>query len=179
MEDDLDRIESGELSYTEYLQNEFSWLEEPYELALDRGWLDSDRPTPAQLEYLDSLADETGMEVPGEVRESKDKTSQWIEKLLDEIDARVQLTDITETEVNGVAVYRFRLYFNESLPDGEYEYLRERGLKYKSGSKDRRPAFQFQRQDRSVVESVRQALMDRYVDGEALDEFEVEVGGDL
>lgn len=176
METDLDRIESGSLGYQEFLRAEFEWLAAPYETATEQGWLDSDRPTPAQLEYLTSLADETDTEIPDDVLVSKEKVSDWIDKLQDEIDPYLRLTNIVETEVGDHDVYRFRLYFNEPLPDDEYAYLRELGFRYTQGDTNHLPGFQFQRQDIDTVEEMWTRLRDRYTAGE-LDRFDVDIGG--
>jgi DNA topoisomerase-1 len=172
MEADLDRIEEGELGYHDYLEQEFAWLEEPYEVARDRDWLDADRPTIPQIEYLEDLAEETGVEVPEEVFESKEETSAWIDRLKDERQLTLRLTDIHEADVRGVGVHRFRLYYNTSLPDEEREFLKERGLKYRPGDDDHPPGYQYQRQDRSVVEEVRDEVRERYAGGDAPGEFE-------
>jgi DNA topoisomerase-1 len=177
MEAYLDRIEQGDLSYRDFLEREFEWLEDPYEVAQTEGWLESDLPTPAQIDYLESLAEETGTEVPDEVLESKEQVSEWIDKLEDEVEPYLRLTDIEEAEVGGVEVHRFRLYFNEPLPDEEYEHLRDLGMRYVRGGDDNLPGFQFQRQDLDVAEETWTALRDRYAKGEALDEFEFDVGG--
>lgn len=179
MEADLDRIEDGELSYQEYLSREFEWLEEPFEAARTQGWLDADRPTPAQLDYLLSIAEETDTTIPDEVLASKERVSDWIDKLREEVDPRVTLTDIVETEVSGVAVHRFRLYFNKPLPDEEYAFLREEGFRYIEGDGDQLPGFQFQRQDRETVEGKWSQLQERYSAADTLSEFEFDVGSEL
>ncbi|MDX1744549.1 MAG: type I DNA topoisomerase [Halobacteriales archaeon] len=178
MEDDLDRIEMGELAYREFLEGEFEWLEDPYRTAKEHGWLESDRPTPPQIEFLDSLAEETGTDVPDEVYESKRAVSEWIDRLQEEIDPLVRLTDIYEAEVGGVDVHRFRLYFNEPLPDEEYEYLSDLGMKYQSGNQDHLPGFQFQRQDLDLVRETWDGVRARYDSEDVLEEFVFEVGGE-
>lgn len=177
MEDDLDRIEAGELTYQEFVEGEFDWLADPYELARERNWMGSDRPTPAQVEYLESLAEETGTELPAEVTESKRAASEWIEKLQNQIEPAVRLTDIHEAEAGGVDVHRFRLYYNEPVPDEEHAYLKELGMKHTSGNKEHPPGYQFQRQDLNLVRERREALRERYESGEALEGFELEIGG--
>ena len=177
MEADLDAIEAGDLEYTTFLKQEFEWLKEPYEVTRERGWLDSDRPTPAQIAFLEQLSEETGISVPSEVFDSKQAVSSWINDLQDAIEPTLRLTDITEATVGDVDVHRFRLYTNESLPDEEHEFLRERGLKYKSGNTDHQPGYQYQRQDLAVVEETWEAIRQRYGSDDGLPEFEFEVGG--
>lgn len=177
MENDLDRIEGGDVGYREYLSREFEWLEPPFDIARDRGWLDADRPTPAQLDYLFRMAEQTGTEVPEEVLESKAHVSEWIDKLREQVEPVIRLTDIVETDVKGVDVHRFRLYFNKPLLDEEYEFLREHGFRYIEGGGGSLPAFQYQRQDLETVEEKWSMLRDRYADG-ALEGFAFEVGGE-
>lgn len=175
MESDLDQIESGALAYREFLESEFEWLEDPYRTAKQNDWLSGDKPTIPQIEFLSDLEAETGTSVPSSVFESKDKVSEWIDKLQDEIEPTVRLTRIHEASVGGVDVHRFRVYFTHSLPDDEYEYLREKKLKYRSGTQDNPPCFQFQRQDRGVVEERWEELRDRYADGEVLSDYAFEI----
>ncbi len=175
MESDLDRIESGELAYSDFLTAEFEWLEEPYKTAEQNDWLSGDKPTVPQIEFLSDLAEETDTSVPSSVFESKEEVSTWIDKLQAEIEPTVRLTPIHEATVGGVDVYRFRVYFTHSLPDEEYEYLRGKKLKYKSGTPDNPPSFQFQRQDHDVVEERWEDLRARYEQGDVLSEYEFEV----
>ena len=162
MEQDLEKIEKGEESYEDYLQQEFSWLREPYEYAREHGWLSGDRPTPAQIEYLEELIEQTGAEVPEEVFESKKAVSRWIDKLQKEEEPFLKLTHIKQVDVSGVSCYRFLLQFNKPLPDEERDFLKEKKMKYKSGAKGRLPGYQFQRQDREVVQALWDELYERY-----------------
>jgi DNA topoisomerase-1 len=176
MEEELEKIEHGENSYEEFLRQEFEWLREPYEHVKEKGWLSGDRPTPAQVRFLKSLARETETEVPEEVLKSKDDVSEWIDRLQEEQDHVITLTDIREVDVGGVDCFRFRLKFNKPLPDEEKEFLKEHKMKYKSGGQDRVPAYQFQRQDYDVVEELWDTLRERYSGSNSpVDaEFEVE-----
>lgn len=164
MEADLDRIESDGLSYREYLETEFEWLAGPYRTATDKGWLDSDMPTPAQIEFLQRLADETGTEVPEHVFDSKERVSAWIDKLQEQVVPHLELTDVHEASVNGVDVHRVRLYYNR-LPDDEREYLKDLGFRYQSNGDDAQPCYQFQRTDREEVVDCRQTVKERYESG--------------
>lgn len=101
--------------------------------------------------------------------------SEWIDTLQEEIEPTVRLSRIHEATVGGVDVYRFRLYFTHQLPDEEYEFLREQKLKYKSGTQNEPPCFQFQRQDRAVVEELWEELRDRYSDSEVFTEYAFEL----
>lgn len=175
MESELDAIEQGQRSYEDFLSTEFEWLLDAYEEAERNGWLESDRATPSQVDYLQTLSEEADVEIPDGVFESKSAVSEWIDDLQDQIDPTLRLTKIHEADVNGVAVHRFRLYFTQPLPDAEYEYLGDLGLKYKRGGDGREPAFQFQRRDRSMVEDVWETLRDRYPTEEIAD-FNFEIG---
>lgn len=177
MESELDAIEQGARSYEHFLSTEFEWLVEAYERAQRNGWLESDRATPSQIEYLKDLSEEADVEVPDEVLESKSAVSEWIDDVQDQIDPALRLTRIYEADVNGVSIYRFRLYFNRPLPDDEYEFLADLGMKYKRGGDGSEPAFQYQRQDRSTVEETWETLRDRYPT-EELAEFQFHVGVD-
>lgn len=178
MEEDLDRIESGEMAYQEFLDQEFVWLRDPYKTAEENGWLSGDKPTVPQIEFLQTLEEETDTTVPSEVWESKEKVSEWIDTLQEQIEPTVRLSRIHEATVGGVDVYRFRLYFTHQLPDEEYEFLRERKLKYKSGTQNEPPCFQFQRQDREVVEELWEELRDRYSDSEVFTEYAFEISSE-
>ncbi|MFW6044740.1 MAG: type I DNA topoisomerase [Planctomycetota bacterium] len=178
MEEDLEKIEQGEESYGEYLEREFEWLREPYRYARDHGWLSGNRPTPAQVEYLEELADETGIEVPESVFEDKKQVSRWIDKLQEEREPIVRLTHIKKVDVAGVQCYRFRLQFNKPLPDEEKEFLKNRKMKYKSGGKGRLPGFQFQRQDRTVVQELWDELYERYSGADSPLEAELRLPGE-
>lgn len=175
MEAALDRIEEGELSYEAFLEREFAWLREPYQLAKEEGWMDEDRPSPAQLDYLEQLADETGQELPDEAVTSKAGASEWIDKLRDAVDPVVRISPVHEAVVGDVDVWRFNVYFNRPLPDEEYEWMREKKMRYQEGGAGSPPHFRFQRQDRAAVASLREELVERYREEVRLDEFEVEI----
>ncbi len=162
MEEELDRIEAGESSYEDFLAAEFNWLEEPYKQSQEKNWLSGDRPTPAQLKYLKSLGRETNHSIPEDVLKSKGKTSEWIEKLQDKVEPVIKLSEIEEVEVGEVDCYRFKLSFNRPLPDEEKEFLKEQKMKYRRGSEDQPPSYQFQRQDYETVTKLRKQLKKRY-----------------
>ena len=162
MEADLEKIENGEESYEQYLEQEFDWLRKPYEYAREHGWLSGNQPTPAQVEYLEELAEQANVTVPEEVFESKKKVSEWIDKLQEEQEPYLRLTHIREVDVSGVTCHRFRLLFNKPLPDEEKEFLKSKKMKYKPGAKGRLPGLQFQRQDRKIVQSLWDELYERY-----------------
>ena len=175
MEADLDRIESGELTYREYLEQEFAWLREPYREATEHGWMDPDRPGPRMIAFLEELAEETGIEVPEEVFSSKEKVSAWIDRLMDARQPTLRLTAVHEAEAGGVDVHRFRLHCSGSLPDEEHELLTGLGLKYRPGDENRPPGYRYQRQDPSVVREVREEIRDRYSGDDAPNDFVFEV----
>ncbi len=162
MEKELDRIERSESSYREFLETEFQWLREPYEKSSEKGWLSGDRPTPAQVKFLKQLEKRVDREVPSEVFESKEKTSEWIDRLQEEEKPLVKITEIDEVDVSGVNCYRFELRFNKRLPEEEREYLKTNKMKYSPGSVDRFPGFRFQRQDYETVKKFREELIERY-----------------
>ncbi len=162
MEEELDRIERAESSYEEFLQQEFKWLREPYEKANKSGWLSGNRPTPAQVKFLKQLEKRAEREVPPEVYESKEMTSEWIDRLQEEEKAVVQITGIEKVDVSGVMCHRFELRFNKRLPEEEREYLKEKNMKYSPGNVERFPGFRFQRQDYKTVEDFRNELIERY-----------------
>ncbi|MFB6344897.1 MAG: type I DNA topoisomerase [bacterium] len=167
MERELEKIEDGENDYETFLKNEFNWLKETYEYASEKGWMSGERPTPAQVEFLRNLSEETGTNVPESVFESRDEVSEWIDKLQDEITPRVKLSEISPAMVGDVECYRFRLSFNQPLPEEEKEYLKDKKMKYKQGEKGQLPAYQFQRQDRQVVEDLWEELKERYSSSES------------
>ncbi len=178
MEEDLEKIEKGEESYEEYLDREFEWLRDPYEYAREHNWLSGNRPTPAQVEYLTELSERTDTEVPESVYESKKEVSRWIDKLQEAQEPYVRLTHIHKADVSGVECYRFRLQFNKPLPDEEKDMLKERKMKYKSGKKGQLPAFQFQRRDREVVQSLWDELYERYSGEDSPLEAELKLPGE-
>lgn len=175
MEEELEKIENGQKNYEEFLSNEFEWLRETYEYASEQGWMSGDLPTPAQVEYLESLMEETDRDVPESVFRSREKVSDWIDKLQEEMTPIVKLTDIDEVKVGDVDCYRFKLAFNQPLPDDEKEFLKDNKMKYQSGDKNNLPAYQFQRQDRSVVEELRDKLRQRYSNNDTPLEAEFEL----
>lgn len=178
MEEDLEKIEEGEESYEEYLEREFEWLREPYEYAREHNWLSGNRPTPAQVEYLKELSERTNTDVPDSVYESKKEVSRWIDKLQEAQEAFVRLTHIHKVDVSGVECHRFRLQFNKPLPDEEKDFLKQQKMKYKSGKKGQLPAFQFQRRDRSVVQSLWDRLYERYSGEDSPLEAELRLPGE-
>lgn len=167
MERELEKIENGENDYGTFLSEEFAWLRETYEYASSQGWMSGEKPTPAQVEYLRSLAEETGEEIPESVFRSRDEVSEWIDKLKEKVTPVVRLSDIDEVKVGDVDCYRFTLSFNQPLPEEEKEFLKERKMKYRPGEKGRLPAYQFRRQDRKVVEELREELKERYQGAES------------
>ncbi|PSG96252.1 type I DNA topoisomerase [Thermoplasmatales archaeon SW_10_69_26] len=168
MEEALDAIAEGELSYHAFLEEEFDWLEAPYQRTLDEGWLEGDHPTPAQLEHLDRLSEQTGIDVPDEARSSKAKASEWIDKLLDERVARIELSGIHEAEAGGVDVHRFFVYMRGArLPDELFEELCDEGLFPLAGGEGQPPRMRYQRQDLTRVEKVWRQTRDQLA---ALDE---------
>ncbi len=162
MEEGLARIEQGDEEYLEFLEREFEWLRDPYEETLDRGWLHGEAPTPAQVRFLRSLEEQTDHEVPEDVFQSKDEVSRWIDRLQEEVEPEIRVGPIYPADVDGVKCYRFLLFFNFPLPDEEWEYLRSEKMKYRPGNEDYPPSFQFQRQDRERVETLRDKLLERY-----------------
>lgn len=175
MEEDLEKIEKGEESYEDYLLQEFEWLREPYEYAREHDWLRGDRPTPAQIEYLKELVEQTGGEVPESVWDSKERISRWIDKLQKEEEPFLKLTHIREVDVSGVRCHRFLLQFNKPLPDEEKDFLKEKKMKYKSGARGRLPGYQFQRQDREVVQALWDEIYERYGDENSPAEAELQL----
>ena len=162
MERELEKIEKGENDYESFLSQEFEWLRDTYEYASEQGWMSGEKPTPAQVEYLRSLADETGEEVPDSVFQSRDEVSEWIDRLKEEVTPVVRLSEIDEVKVGDVDCFRFTLSFNQPLPEEEKEFLKEHNMKYRPGQKGRLPAYQYRRQDRTVVEELWETLRDRY-----------------
>ncbi len=162
MERELDRIEKGESSYEEFLAKEFEWLQEPYEKSRTRGWLNGNRPTPAQVKFLKELEKRAGVEVAEKVYQSKDETSRWIGKIQDEIEPFLKLTGINEVDVSGVPCHRFKLLFNRPLPDDEKQFIKDKKLKYAPGNRNRLPGYQFQRQNYERVYSLWEELKNRY-----------------
>lgn len=177
MEQDLDRIAAGELTYREYLEEEFTWLREPYEWAQENEWMGSDKPTRAQIEFLKDLAERTGTDVPESVYESKDQVSTWIDKLQDELVPTIRVTDIYEAEAGDVEVHRFRVYYTDTLPDELRTAFSDRGLKYQAGSSDHPPAYQYQRTDFDVVTECREAVLTLIEDAVLPEDMVVNVGG--
>ncbi len=167
MERRLTKIENGNLSYEKFLKREFKWLKEPYKIAQNKGWMDNNHPTPAQVEYLENLVKETGHRVPGDVYSSKKKVSKWIGKLKKEVPRMLKLAKIKKVDVGGVKCYRFKIYFNFKLSPEEIEFLKKHKLKYKSGSKGTMPAYQFQRQNKKKVKELRRKLLKRYSDNKS------------
>ncbi|MFP4687519.1 MAG: DNA topoisomerase, partial [bacterium] len=162
MEKNLELIEQGKMSYTEFLEKEFVWLKTPYKITRRAGWLSGDLPTPAQVNYLKKLSKEVGKEVPEKVFESKQETSGWIDKLQEKIEPVVEISEIEKVDVSGIPCYRFHLYFNRPLPDEEKEFVKKKKLKYRPGGEERMPSYQFQRQDKQTVAELRQEIIDRY-----------------
>lgn len=162
MEQKLEKIEQGENDYETFVREEFEWLRETYELTREKGWISGNRPTPAQVDYLEHLAEQTGQEPPEEAFTSREKVSEWIDRLKEEVPSIVRLSDIEQVEVGGVECYRFRLFFNKPLPDEEKEYLKDMNMKYKRGGSGRLPSYQLQRQDRQTVKAVYDELVQRY-----------------
>lgn len=155
MEQRLDRIAEGELDYETFLGDEFTWLEEPYDRSRSEGWLEGDTPTPAQLEHLERLEEEVGIEAPEEARTSKRLVSEWLDKLQDERTARLELTRIEEGEAGGVPVHRFYIYMRGTrMPDELFDHLREEGMIPFAGGEGRPPRMRFQRQDSVRVEEL-------------------------
>lgn len=164
MEEGLERIQEGKESYEEYLSEEFRWLRRPYERAREQGWLEGERPpAPAQTDYLKSLAEETGAEVPEEVWDSRKLVSRWIDKLQEERESYLQLTPIEAAESRGQTAYRFWLLAaNVDIPGEEHEFLKSRKMKLRSGTRDRPPGYRFQRRDRDTVQELWDELKERY-----------------
>ena len=162
MEQELEKIEHGKLSYEEYLHRAFEWLEEPYRYVKEQGWLSGNKPTPAQLKFLQQLEADTGIDVPESVYESKEKVSEWIDRLQEQQEHVLTLSPIEEVDVSGVDCFRFRLSFNKPLPEEEKEFLKQRKMKYKSGGPNRVPAYQFQRQNKETVHELRKEIQKRY-----------------
>lgn len=175
MESELEKIENGENDYLSFIEQEFEWLRDTYEFASSKGWMSGNKPTPAQVDYLQSLSEETGVDVPESVFDSRDEVSEWIDKLQDEIIPIVRLSDIEEVTVGDVDCYRFRLYFNQPLPEEEKEFMKENNMKYKGGKKGQLPAYQFQRQDKTVVEELWNEIKERYSTEESPLEAEFEL----
>ncbi len=175
MEKNLELIEQGQLSYEDFLKEEFEWLKEPYRITRSEGWLSGDLPSPAQVEYLKKLGEEVDMEIPDEVFKEKSEVSEWIDKLQEQISPVVRIGPIEPADVSGVSCYRFRLYFNRPLPDEEKEFVKKEKMKYQPGGKGRMPAYQFQRQNKERVEELRQELIERYTGENSPLEAEFEV----
>jgi hypothetical protein len=175
MEKNLELIEQGQLSYEDFLKEEFEWLKEPYRITRSEGWLSGDLPSPAQVEYLNKLGEEVDVEIPDDVFKDKSEASEWIDKLQEQISPVVRIGPIEPADVSGVSCYRFRLYFNRPLPDEEKEFVKKEKMKYQPGGKGRMPAYQFQRQNKERVEELRQELIERYTGEESPLETEFEV----
>jgi len=82
MEAGLSEIERESSNYEVFLAREFDWLREPYEIAFRKGWLDDDKPSPAQIELLKKLAGELGVDILKKVFKSKIESKRWIDKLI-------------------------------------------------------------------------------------------------
>lgn len=162
MEQELQRIEECKYGYQELLASEFEWLKEPYEIAVVEGWMDGERPGPAQIEYLRALIAEMGVQVPEEDFKNKKKVGAWIDKLLKERPIILRLFSIHKAEVSGVECFRFRLESNKSLPDEEHTFLKSKKMKVRKTSGNAAPFYQFQRQSQEAVEKLWNELKERY-----------------
>jgi hypothetical protein len=165
MEKDLSGIEQGSTSYEEFLSREFGWLHEPYEIASRNGWLQSDLPAPRQVAFLKRLADELGVEVPEFVFRSKIQTEKRIDELIkiqNEQPVRFKLSPIVKVDVRGIECYRIQLSYTSSLSDDERDFLKSYRMKYIRPENGNPPCYQFQRQDRSLVDELRTILLDRF-----------------
>lgn len=132
MEESLGKIEHGELTYKDFLSGEWkNWLEEPYILTKQNGWLDCERPSPAQVIWLKKLADMCREEIPQEVIESKVLTGKWIERFKKEAPCIITQTGIEAVDVSGVPCFRFKLFFTKKPPDEIKEYLRAEIFKFR------------------------------------------------
>ena len=165
MEEGLSAIEKGTTTYEEILNREFGWLQEPYRIATQNGWLQSDLPSTSQINFLRELADQFGVEVPEHVYSSRRETGRWIGDLRQrqqEQASRFELSPIERVDVCGVPCYRIRLHYTPSLNQEEKDFLKSKRMRYTPPSDGSLPAYQFQRQNRNEVEMLKSILKDRY-----------------
>lgn len=163
MESGLSDIERGSLTYEEFLDREFAWLRGPYEHVIHEGWLDKDKPTPAQIKRLKELAERTETQVPDEAYRSKRKVTIWINKLKQKTTKpSIEISDIEEVDVRGVPCFRVRLFISGHIPKEEWQFLKNNKMKYKKPADGLPPCFQFQRQDYKSVNTMRDGLIEHY-----------------
>ncbi len=160
MEEFLGKIEHGELTYKNFLGNEWeNWLKEPYRLTKGKGWLDCEGPSPAQIKFLNKLAGLCGVEIPQEVIESKTFTGEWIERLKKEAPCIIELTDIESVDVKGVSCFRFKLFFTKKPPDEIKEYLKTKKFKFQR-DEQLGAFYHYQRQDKDNVIDKKNVVID-------------------
>ena len=165
MEEGLSGIERGSATYEEFLSREFEWLREPYEIVSRNGWFQNDLPTPSQIQFLRNLAQQLGVDVPEQVFGSKNQTSKCIDELIkiqNEQPAKFELSPIEKVDVRGIECYRFRLYYTSSLEDDERNFLKSKKMKYIEPESGNPPGYQFRRQNRHLVEKLKNLLINRY-----------------
>jgi DNA topoisomerase-1 len=165
MEKGLSGIEQESNTYEEFLSREFEWLHEPYEIASRNGWLRPDLPSVRQVEFLKRLANELGAEVPEFVFRSKNQTEKRIDELIkiqNEQPVRFKLSPIVKVDVRGIECYRIQLSYTSSLGDDERDFLKSYKMKYIRPENGNPPCYQFQRQNRSLVDELRTILLDRF-----------------
>lgn len=172
MEEELDLIEAGELEYGDFLEEAFGWLSDAHEQAFENGWLSGEKPSLAQLEFLEQLAAESDTDLPDSIAESRSTVESMIDQLLAEQEPKLMLTEITEADVSGIDVYRFRLYYNTRMPDEEFEYLLDKKMKYIEPDANHPHGLQFQRQRYDDVKTLWEQLKDRYTTDDILGDFE-------
>ncbi len=163
MEKALEEIETGNNDYKKYLKHEWeTWLNEPYLKASENGWMNADRPSQRQIEYLIELGKICGKEIPDEVFASKEQVSQWIDQLKEQIDKdklKVEITSIEPIDVKGVHCFKFKMYFSKKISLEIRDHLKKNKCRYQK-EEDEKPHYHFQRQDKLVVEDKRKELVD-------------------
>jgi DNA topoisomerase-1 len=164
METGLSDIEHGKLRYEEFLDREFTWLRPPYEQASREGWLDKDKPTPAQVKFLKELAVKTSTQISEEVFQSKREVEVWIEKLkkIENDKPKYSISEVAQVDVGAVKCYRVELFVNGNIQQAEGVFLKSKKMKHKKTTAGRRSCFQFTRQDYESVKAIRELLIERY-----------------
>ena len=165
MEEGLSGIERGSATYEEFLSHEFKWLREPYEIASRNGWFQNDLPTPSQIQFLRKLAKQLDVDVPEQVFKSKNQTSKCIDelkKIQNEQTTKFKLSPIEKVDVRGIECYRLLLYYTPTLEKDERDFLISKKMKYIKPNSGNPPGYQFQRQNRNLVENLKNLLINRY-----------------
>ena len=165
MEKGLSDIEKGSNNYENFLLREFAWLRSPYETVSRNGWFNRDLPSIHQVEFLKRLSGELNIEVADDVFVSRMQTQSHIDKLIsiqNEQPAEFKISPIDNVDVGGLECYRIRLYYTPPLEDDNRIFLKTNRMRYIGPENGNPPCYQFQRQDRRIVDELRTILLDRF-----------------